>query len=242
MNWKKSAALVLMAAAIPAAAAASDLGDAAKSVLPPMFSFRELAGTKTLSFMGQTIPYEAAQLTADMRRDDMFLSGYLFYGWVPKKDQGLIDPYFKYNATISEFAGMAALNTAFFSEESPLHKAIEASVSSWADSMVGGSGAHLVVTLSEMEPFRRSDGMNCILYTAGSQVTLSSDGLIMPLYGKGYLYKDGEGYRFVLLMTGDDSKRPLTYALDDMVKAAAEQAAKRDLRTFVEHLKSSNKG
>ncbi len=241
MNWKKSAVMACIAAVLATPTGASDLSDAAKSALPPMFAFHELKEPQVLTFMGQTIPYEAAQLTADMRRDDMFLSGYLFYGWIPKEDNALIAPYFKYNPTTAEFVGMASLNTAFFDETSPLHEAIEASISSWADRMVGGQGgAHLDVILSEMEPFRRTDGMNCILYTAGTQITLDSEGLIMPLYGKGYVYKDGDGYRFVLLLTGDDSKQPLTYALDDMVKAAAEKAAKRDLRSFVEHLKKNN--
>ena len=237
MNWKKSAVLFFAACAMAMPAAASDLTDVA--ALPPMFNLRALPGTQSIAFMGEEIPYEAAQLTADMRRDDMFLSGYLFYGMVPEKDTALLDPYFKYNPTTKEFVGMAALNTAFFDEHAPFHEALEASISTWADRMVGGQGAHLDVTLSEMEPVRRTDGMNCILYTAGTQITLNSEGLIMPLYGKGYVYKDGKDYCFVLLITGDDSKQPLTYALDDMVKAAAEAAAKRDLKTFVEHLKAS---
>lgn len=238
MNWKRWAALWAAAVTIACPAAASDLSEAAKTALPRMFALHEVPGTQTISFMGQDIPYEAAQLTADMRWDDIFLSGYLFYGMVPEKDNALLDPYFKYNATTAEFAGLAGLNTAFFDENGSIHKALEASISAWADHMVGGSsGAHLNVELTEMEPVRRTDGLNGILYTAGTQITLNSEGLILPLYGKGYVYKDGNGYRFVMLITGDDSKRPLTYALDDMVKAAAEAAAKRDLKSFVEHLK-----
>lgn len=238
MNWKKTAAGLVMALTVGATGMASDLSEAAKSALPPMFAFHELPGSETLYFQNERIPYEAAQLTADMRRDGVFLSGYIFYATIPDENKALIDPYFRYNTTTAEFAGMAAFNTAFFNPESPLHQSIEESVSRWADQMVGGSsGAHLVVTLSDMEPVRRTDGANCILYTAGSKITLSSEGLILPLYGRGYVYKDGGKYRLVMLITGDDSKRPLSYALDDMVRAAAENAAKRDLKNYVKSLK-----
>lgn len=238
MNWRKTAVCCMMALAVGMSGMASDLSDAAKSALPPMFSFHELPGTETLYFQNEGIPYKAAQLTADMQKDGVFLSGYIFSAVIPEKDKPLIDPYFRYNVTTAEFGGLAALNTAFFNPEAPLHKSIEESVSRWADQMVGGSsGAHLVVTLSDMEPVRRTDGANCILYTAGSKITLSSEGLILPLYGRGYVYKDGGEYRLVMLITGDDSKRPLSYALDDMVRAAAENAAKRDLKHFVGALK-----
>lgn len=242
MNWRKISACCMMALAIGAASMASDLSEAARTALPPMFAFHDLPGENTLYFQNEQIPYEAAQLTADMKQDKVFLSGYIFYATIPDRNKALIDPYFRYNATTAEFVGMASLNAALFNPDSPLHRSIEESVSRWADQMVGGSsGAHLVVTLSEMEPVRRTDGANCILYTTGSEITLSSEGLILPLYGKGYVYRDGSQYRLVMLITSDDSKRVLSYALDDMVRVAAELAAKRDLKNYVASLKKNQK-
>lgn len=236
MKWTKPLALAAaLLTAVPAAA--SDLSDAAKAVLPPMFSFREIPGVQQLYFGGHTIPYEAAQLTADMKRDGVFLSGYIFYASVPA--EGALSPYFRYNLTRPEWEGLAAVNKAFFDENASLHQAVAESVRRWADQMVGGEGAHLDVRLSELEPVRRSDGAGCILYTAGARITLDSEGLILPLYGRGYLYKDGGVYRLILLITGDDSRQPMAYALEDMAKEAAARAARRDVAAFVESIKNN---
>lgn len=227
-----AAAFLLMAPA-----GASDLTEAAKAALPPMFTLRELPGTQELYFGGRTIPYTAAQLSADMRRQDMYLSGYIFSASVPEDARTAVAPYFRYNLYKTELAGIASINRELFDEEAPLHEAIEESIRHWADAMVGGNGAQLGVSISSIEPVRRSEGVNSILYTTGAEITLSSEGLILPLYGRAYLYKDGEDYRIVMLLTGDDSKQPMVYALEDMVKEAAKQAAKRDIRAFAEERK-----
>lgn len=233
-KWLALAAALLLAPT----AGASELTDAA-SALPPMFTLRELAGTQTLYFGGRAIPYTAAQLSADMRRDDMYLSGYLFSAAVPEDARAVVAPYFAYNLSKTQLEGLSEINRALFDEEAPLHEAIEESIRRWADAMVGGNGAGLGVSISSVEPARRTEGVNSILYTAGAEITLSSEGLILPLYGRGYLYKDGADYRFVLLVTGDDSKQPMSYALEDMVKEAARRAAKRDIEAFVRERRSA---
>lgn len=215
------------------AAAASGLADAAKDALPPMFSLQTLQGEETLHFLGADIPYEASELVADMKRDDTYLTGYIFSGKAPDAAKEALAPYFRYKLSENELAGLAALNKAFFDETAPLHKAVVASFSSWAERMAPGAGATLDVSLSRMEPLRRVEGENYVLYTAGTGITLSSGGLILPLYGRAYMYKDGGDYRFVMLVAGDDSRRPLTYALEDLAREAAARAARRDLKAFV---------
>lgn len=223
----------LLAALLTSTAAAGDLADAAKDALPPMFSLQMLAGEEKLHFLGADIPYEAGELVADMKRADTYLTGYIFSGKAPDAAKEALAPYFRYKLSENELAGLAALNKAFFDETAPLHKAVVASFSAWAESMAPGAGATMGVTLSRMEPLRRVEGENYVLYTAGTGITLSSGGLILPLYGRAYMYKDGDGYRFVMLVAGDDSRRPLTYALEDLAKEAAARAAKRNLQAFV---------
>lgn len=217
-------------------AAAADLGEAAKA-LPPMFTLRPLPGTEWITFDGRRFPYQAAQLTADMKRQDIFLSGYLFYGELPEEGKAGAAPYFQYNLGEKEYEGLAAVNASFFNEDAPLHKALQKSLSQWADQMIGGEGAHLTVTLDHMEPIRRTADASVILYTAGTRVTLSSGGFILPLYGRAYMYRDGGAYRVLMLITSDDSRQPMTYALDDMAKKAAADAARRDLASYVRDLR-----
>lgn len=238
MKWRSCLLTLAAAALLGSGAAASDLGEAAK-VLPPVFTLRELPGREYLYFQGRRYPYEAAQLTADMRREGIFLSAYLFSGTIPDDEKALAAPYFQYNLGPAELAGLAALNAAFFNKDAALHKALEDMVSRWADQMAGGTeGARLVVALDEMEPVRRAGDASAILYTAGTRVTLSSEGLILPLYGRAYLYRDGGDYRVLMLITSDDSRQPMMYALEDIAVEAADTAARRDLAAYVQALRA----
>ncbi len=239
MKWRKWILTAGAAFLLGSGAAASDLTDAAKA-LPPMFTLRTLPGTEWLQFGERHFPYEAAQLTADMKRRDMFLSGYLFYGEIPEEDKASAAPYFQYNLGEKEYEGLAALNASFFNKDAPLHQAIEKALSRWADQMIGGEGAGLAVTLDHMEPIRRTADGSVILYTAGTRLTLSSGGFILPLYGRAYMYRDGGAYRVLMLITSDDSRQPMTYAIDDMAKAAASAASRRDLTAFVRDLREKN--
>lgn len=234
-------ALLLAAAAVPAGA--SELTEAARTALPPMISYRELPGQQTVVFDGWTIPYTAGQLVADLKRRDMYMTGYVFSSTTGDNAaaEALFAPYFRYQLTPEDYEGLAAVNRSFFDEDAPLHQAVQAAVTRWADQIVGGTGANLEVPLRDMEPVRRAGDMNCVVYTAGARIVLSSDGLILPMYGRGYMYKDGSHYRTVVLITGDDSRQILTYALEDMVKAAAEAAAQRDLAAFVASIDLSGK-
>lgn len=226
-------AALALSAALPAGA--SDLTEAAAAALPPMVTYRELPGTETVYFNGRAIPYTAGQLVASLKRDDIYCTGYVLSTSTAEDPaiEPLLAPYFRYQLDPKDYAGLAAVNRAFFDENAALHQAVQASISRWADSMVGGAGAQLEVTLRDMEPVRRAGDVNCVVYTAGARIVLSSEGLILPLYGRGYMYRDGDHYRTVALITSDDSRGPLTYALEDMVKEAALRASERDIRAFV---------
>lgn len=224
----------LLAALLSCSAAAeNDLEAAAKDALPPMFALHMLGSEEDLQFLGETVPYEAGELVADMKRANTYLTGYIFSGKAPEAASEVFAPYFKYSLTEKEMAGLAEINASFFDETTVLHRAVIASLSAWVEQKIPGAGASLHVKLSRMEPLRRVEGENYVLYTTGTGIALESDGLILPLYGRAYMYKDGSAYRFVMLIAGDDSRRPLTYALEDMAKEAAARAAKRNLKAFV---------
>lgn len=239
----KSLALTLALAAAAMPAGASELADSAKAILPPFISYIELDEPQTVTFGGREFPYTAGQLVVDFARDGMYLTGYVIS--TSTEDDPLaaevLAPYFRYQLRAREYEGLTELNRALFDEESPLHLALEASISDWADRMVGGAGAQLEVTLSDIEPVRRAGEMGAIVYTAGARIILSSEGLIMPLYGRCYMYRDGAAYRTVSLITSDDSREYLGYALADMVGEAARRAADRNLRAFIDSIDLSDK-
>lgn len=234
---KKTYGLALfLAAALTLPIAAEPLQEAAGNVLPPSMTLTALSGERSISFRGETFPYQAWQLLMQGREKDSVLAGYVFEADIAAVDHAELAPFFHYGLTKDDYRGLSEVNKAFFDTASPLHQALLRSVSDWADAMMGGAGAHLQTTLSDLEPIRRVSGTKSILYTAGARLTFSSEGIILPLYAKGFLYRDGNSYRGLLLLVPDESKRPLSYAMEDMAIEAANAAAARDRKAFIENL------
>ena len=226
----------LLAAALACPVAAESLQEAAGKVLPPSMTLTALSGERSISFQGETFPYQAWQLLMRGREKDPVLAGYVFEADISATDHAALDPFFHYGLTKDDYRGLSEVNKAFFDTVSPLHRSLLQSVSDWADAMMGGADAHLQTTLSDLEPIRRVSGVKSILYTAGARLTFSSEGIILPLYAKGFLYRDGDTYRGLLLLVPDESKRPLSYAMEDMAIEAADAAAARDRKAFIENL------
>ncbi len=226
----------LLAAALAWPVAAEPLQEAAGKVLPPSMTLTALSGERSISFQGETFPYQAWQLLMRGREKDPVLAGYVFEADIAAADHAELAPFFHYGLTKDDYRGLSEVNKAFFDTASPLHRALLQSVSDWADAMMGGADAHLQTTLSDLEPIRRVSGTKSILYTAGARLTFSSEGIILPLYAKGFLYRDGNSYRGLLLLAPDESKRPLSYAMEDMAIEAADAAAARERETFIESL------
>ena len=242
MNWKPLAlALPLWAAALPCGA--SELSDCAKAVLAPFITYIELEEPQTAYFADREIPYTAGQLVIDLRRRGTYLTGYVISASTEGDplSEALFWPYFRYNLGAREYEGLTEVNAALFDERSSLYQMLVDSLARWADRMAGGASVQLEVSLDEIEPVRRAGEMGAIVYTAGARIMLSSEGLIMPLYGRGYMYRDGGHYRTVALITNDDSREFLGYALADMVGEAARRAAQRDLIAFIESVDLSDR-
>lgn len=231
---RRTAVLALALAACLSAPAWADspLKDAAAAVLPKPISLHELSGENTVSFQGETIPYQAMQLVMNMEKSGMVLTGYVFAAEMPSHYDATLSPYFRYGLTQDDYRGLSEVNKAFFDPASALHQSLLQSVSDWADAMVGGAGAHLVTKLSDLEPIRRVSGVKAVMYTAGARLFFSTENIVIPLYAKGFMYRDGDVYRGIMLLTPDENKRPLSYAMEDTVIRAAEDAAKRDRRAY----------
>ncbi len=237
---KKTSGLAFLLAVVLVCpiAAAETLQEAARKVLPPAMTLTALPGERSLSFRGEIFPYQAWQLLMQGRETDPVLAGYVFEADISAADHAELAPFFRYALTNENYRGLSEVNKAFFDPASPLHRALLQSVSDWADAMMGGADAHLQTTLSDLEPIRRVSGVKSILYTAGARLTFSSEGIILPLYAKGFLYRDGDSYRGLLLLVPDESKRPLSYAMEDMAIEAADAAAARDREAFIENLRN----
>lgn len=235
MKWKVWASAVLCAACLAGRAAASDLTEAAQAALPGYISYHELSGARSLTFAGRTVPYTAGQFVAELGRESLYVTGYVIFARTDPALGPLFAPYFRYGLDRETLAGLAALNKEFFDPEAALHREVEQSVAAWADQMAGG-GAALDVKLADMEPVRRVGDVNYIMYTAGARILFSSEGLILPLYGRAYMYRDGDSYRVVTLITSDDSRAILGYALEDLAKEAGARADERNRQAFIASL------
>mgnify|MGYP000099202334 FL=1 len=69
-----------------------------------------------------------------------------------------------------------------------------------------------------MEPLRKVT-LQSLLYTAGGKIIFDSDGLIYPMYSRMYFMRNGNDIDMLMLLTPDEGKQPLVFAIDDAAKA-----------------------
>ena len=128
-------------------------------------------------------------------------------------------------------------NRAFLDEDSPLRKGAEEVMKNWAKNVVGELGEGVKITLSDFEPYRKLTADEAYLYTMGAKITFDSDGLILPFYGRAYFFRENDHIDVMMLLTPDEGKEPLVYAIDDLAKAAAKetdmQEEKEDLSVML---------
>ena len=98
------------------------------------------------------------------------------------------------------------MNKQILNEDSPLMLEIRKTMGSWAERVIGTEGrANLKIHFTEMEPLRKVT-LQSLLYTAGGKIIFDSDGLIYPI-------------DMLMLLTPDEGKQPLVFAIDDAAKA-----------------------
>lgn len=205
-------------------ASAYDIQAVAAKTLPKSFTYRSVPETQHLAFMGRDIPYTMGQLAVTLRRSGRFASGYLLKSTLPAEMNERMRHYFLLNPDREAWEGLIAFNRALMTPGTPFRTGIEASFARLADEIVGEEkGKAVQVELSEFEPLRRLSQGEAYLFTTGGKVTYSVDGLLYPMYIRVYFFPGAGGAETLALLTPDEGKEPLVYAIDDLARAAAKE-------------------
>lgn len=224
MKWKWMALGLLSALVLGGSAGAYDMNAVASASLPKGFTYRDAAGTETLHFMGEDIPYQMGQLQYTLEKQQSFSSGYIIRAVLPVEMADALKPYFKMNRDEHVWRRLTEMNRALLNPSSPLRKGIEETVLGLARNAVGSvADTSIKVELSDLEPFRRLDADEAYVYTAGGLITYNAEGMKLPMYCRSYFFPGSEGLDVLMLFTPDEGKAPLLYAIDDLANAAAKE-------------------
>ena len=237
MSWKKTAAVFMTVLCISGGASAYDLQSIAKAHLPPAFTYQDIPEQQELKFHNFTYPYHMGQLSVMLQKSRKFAYGYIITAKLPPA--GKASPFF-YGQVFPKKRFQcirSRMNRAFLDEDSPLRKGAEEVMKNWAKNVVGELGEGVKITLSDFEPYRKLTADEAYLYTMGAKITFDSDGLILPFYGRAYFFRENDHIDVMMLLTPDEGKEPLVYAIDDLAKAAAKetemQEEKEDLSVML---------
>lgn len=237
MSWKKTAAVFMTALCISGGASAYNLQSIAKAHLPPAFTYQDIPEQQELKFHNFTYPYHMGQLSVMLQKSRKFAYGYIVTAKLPPAGADTLKPFFREYLTVKEWRSLSRMNRAFLDEDSPLRKGAEEVMKNWAKNVVGELGEGVKITLSDFEPYRKLTADEAYLYTMGAKITFDSDGLIQPFYGRAYFLRENDHIDVMMLLTPDEGKEPLVYAIDDLAKAAAKetnmQEEKEDLSVML---------
>ena len=172
-----------------------------------------------------------------LQKSRKFAYGYIVTTKLPPAGADTLKPFFREYLTVKEWRSLSRMNRAFLDEDSPLRKGAEEVMKNWAKNVVGELGEGVKITLSDFEPYRKLTADEAYLYTMGAKITFDSDGLILPFYGRAYFFRENDHIDVMMLLTPDEGKEPLVYAIDDLAKAAAKetdmQEEKEDLSVML---------
>lgn len=237
MSWKKTVAVFMTVLCISGGASAYDLRFIAKAHLPPAFTYQDIPEQQELKFHNFTYPYHMGQLSVMLQKSRKFAYGYIVTAKLPPAGADTLKPFFREYLTVKEWRSLSRMNRAFLDEDSPLRKGAEEVMKNWAKNVVGELGEGVKITLSDFEPYRKLTADEAYLYTMGAKITFDSDGLILPFYGRAYFFRENDHIDVMMLLTPDEGKEPLVYAIDDLAKAAAKetdmQEEKEDLSVML---------
>ena len=218
--WKKSLLVLLGTVFLSLSSAqAENFKEDMSAALPKGFAYTDINGDYSIQFLGQPMQYHMGQVSFVDPRTQNFSSGYLVTGMLPKQISAYLLPYFKLNLNSSEWTGLLYMNKQILNEDSPLMVAVRNIMASWAERVIGTEGqANLKIHFTAMEPLRKVT-MQSLLYTAGGKIIFDSDGLIYPMYSRLYFMRNGDDIDMLMLLTPDEGKQPLVFAIDDAAKA-----------------------
>lgn len=223
MNWKKTAAVLMTALLISGGASAYDLPKIAKENLPPAFTYLDIPEEQELKFTNFTYPYHMGQLSVMFSGSKKFAYGYIVTAELPAEGAEKLEPFFREYLTVKEWRSLSKMNRAFCDENSSLRKGAEEVMKSWLKNVVGELGEGVKITLSDLEPYRKLTADEAYLYTMGAKIVFNADRLLVPFYGRAYFFRENDHMDVMMLLTPDEGKGPLVYAIDDLAKAAAKE-------------------
>ena len=164
------------------------------------------------------------QLSVMLSKSGKFAYGYVIKAELPMVGSDFLKPYFRQNLSVNEWRGLVRLNRLVMDENSPLRKGAAEIMRGWAAGILGNAAYEVKINLYEIEPYHRLSSDESYLYVAGSKIIYDVGGLEFPFYTRMYFFRNNGHIDLIMLITPDEGKNPLLYALDDLSKAAAKEA------------------
>ncbi len=231
MNWKKAAiAMAASALLLSGEASAYDLGKIARETLPASFKYTDIPEEQEVKLFSETYTYHMGQLSILTRRSNKFSYGYIATAELPPAEEESLDLYFREYLSVDEWRGLVRINRALMNENSLLRKGAEEILRGWAQNAVGDLAKNVKISVQDIEPYRKLSSDEAYLYTAGARIIFDADGFIAPFYSRAYFFKEGNHLDVMMLLTPDEGKGPLVYAIDDLAKTAAKEVYTKDER------------
>lgn len=225
MKWKRlgiAAALSALLLAVPVSA--DEVGNLAKEILPPGFTYKELPGEYRLDTGMGTALSHGGQLSVLLPKSQRFSSGYIITAKIPLQDPSAIQPYREINLKPSLWRELIHINRMIKDPASRLRVAAAQAMQQMAAAVIGPlAQTDMGLDIYGVEPLRRFDSDTPYLYTVGYRMIARSDAMIFPLYSRMYLYPEKDQLCLLMLVTQDEGKEPLVYALDDLAKEFMKQ-------------------
>lgn len=227
MKWKRLGTIAALSVLLLAApVSASDVGRLAKQVLPKGFTYTDIPGDRQLETAKGTISYHTGQLSVLLPKSQRFSSGYIVTAEFPVDNPADIAPYLDLNLKPDAWRGLIKINRMITDPMSELRLYAGDAMKKLAASVIGPlAETDLKLNIYGVEPLRRFDSNTPYLYTVGYRIIANSGTIILPLYSRMYIYPEKDMLRVLMLVTPDEGKGPLVYALDDLAKAAIKEAA-----------------
>lgn len=226
MKWKRLgmvSALSILLLTVPVSA--NDIGSLAREILPPGFTYKEIPGEYRLETGGRTISGRAGQLSVLLPKSRRFSSGYIISAEISVENQSDIEPYLELNLKPPAWRGLIKVNRMITDPASDLRVTAAEAMKQLAAAVIGPlAKTDMRIDIYGVEPLRRFDSHTPYLYTVGYRMLAHSGAIIFPLYSRMYLYPEKEQLHLLVLVTPDEGKGPLVYALDDLAKEVMKQA------------------
>lgn len=203
---------------------AYDMNTLASKTLSKNFTYKEMVGEEHLPFMGIEVPYRTGELSVTLKRSNRFSSGYIIMATLPTPMTDQVKSFFELNPTVETWRKIIKLNRSLMAEGTPLQESLKSIFGNLAANVLGKEMMnYTTVSFQNIEPFRRLSAEEAFLYTTGGNVVYQVGGLSYPMYTKVYFFPGDNAIQMMALLTPDEGKNPLVYALDDLSRAAAKE-------------------